>query len=189
MIDDHGGVANVRVDDLPLLVVDRPARPSRQRQLGDHLEAADVDHRGRAVLAERFAEVEAVQAPRGAVVGEAVRVRADRYPAEELLVRAPKDADAGATPVRREQEIVRRIDQDAGDPGEVRQRPQVPLVGAVDDVDPIRAGVGDVDAALRRVDVCVVEARTPAGRQRDEPDRFERHQPTLPLSTSWRHQA
>ena len=163
-----------------------PAAAARRPPRG---RSTSID-RGSAVLAERFAEVEAVQAPRGAVVGEAVRVRADRDSAEEPLVRAPKDADAGGNPgpmVNRRSCSTRRSGRrrrragpaaTAGAAGRRSRRPRP---------DPRRCWRRRCGApACRRL-----RGRSPhpGRRQRDEPDRFERHQPTLPLSTSWRHQA
>src|SRR5207244_12429975 len=96
-VDDNnlGWRADVRVDDVSLLVVDGPARPAWQRQLPDHAHRVEVDERGGAVLAERFPQVEAVQPPAAAVVGEPVRVWPDLDLPEQLLIGAAEHADAG----------------------------------------------------------------------------------------------
>ena len=62
-----------------------------------------------------------------------------------------------------EEKVVRSLDQDAGEP-EVRQRAQVALVGAVDDIDAVRARVSDVDETPGRVHAGVIEARLVARR-------------------------
>jgi hypothetical protein len=116
-------------------------------------------------------------------------VRADRHLREQLLVGAAEDADPGVGTVGGEEKVARRVDQDAGDAGEIGQRTEVSPADAVDDGDAIRAGVRDIEPAVRRVDVCVVEARFLTGREGHEPDPPERHQPAAPASTSCRHQA
>jgi hypothetical protein len=84
--DDLGRLADVRVDAVAFVVVDRPARPSRQREPTDHAHRVQVDNRGGAVLAERLAEVERVQTTPSPVVGEPVRMRPHVDAADQLLV-------------------------------------------------------------------------------------------------------
>src|SRR5207248_214638 len=96
---DLGWVADVRVDAVALLVVERPTWPARQRQFLDNFERVDVDDRGGAVIADRLAQVEAVEPPPRAVVGEPVRVRPNLDPAQKRLVRAAEDADPGGAAV------------------------------------------------------------------------------------------
>jgi hypothetical protein len=84
--DDLGRLADVRVDAVALLVVDGPARPPRQRQLGENAQRVEVDDGGGTALAERLAEIERVEPASAAVVGEPVRMRPDLDPPEQLLV-------------------------------------------------------------------------------------------------------
>jgi hypothetical protein len=165
-VDNHNrrGLSNVRVDNPPLLVVDRPARPAWQRQLHDHLQPVDVDHRRGAALPERLAEVEAAQASRRAGVREAVRVRADRHLSEQAFVRAVEDADARAATVGGEQKVVALVDQDTGDAGEIWQRAYEAVGRGVDDIDSVGAGVSDVHETPGRVHIGVVETRLVTGR-------------------------
>src|SRR5207247_1770559 len=112
--DDLGRLSDVGVHGVPVWVVDSPARPARQRKLGDHAHRVEVDDRGGAVLAQWFAEVEAVQEAPLAVVGDPIRVRADIRLPEEHLVRTAEDTDAGRVAVTREEQVVLLVDQDAG---------------------------------------------------------------------------
>ena len=89
-----------------------------------------------------------------------------------------------------DQQVVGFVDEHTCDAGKIVQGSQVSVRGAVDDVDTVRAGVGDVEPACPRIDVGVVEAWLFTGRKRDEVDSLERHrQPLAPASTSCRHQA
>src|SRR2546430_8968506 len=120
----------------------------------------ELDDRGGAVFAERLAEVEAVEPAPLQVVGEPVRVRADLDLSEQLLVGAAEDADPGGAAVAREEQLLRLVDENAGDAGQLgRQRAQVATSVAVEHLDPVGAGVGDVDAPTLPVDVRVVETR------------------------------
>src|SRR5947199_252480 len=103
-----------------LAIIERPARPARQRQLPDHAHRVKVYERGGAVLAERFPQVEAVQPPAAAVVGEPVRMRPHLDLREQLLIGAAEDADAGSASVAREEEIVLLVDQNAGNARQLR---------------------------------------------------------------------
>ena len=111
------------------------------------------------------------------IEGEPVRTGTDRDPRDQLLVRAAEDADARCGAIGREQQVVLGVDEHAGDAWEVRQRAQVRVVAAVDDVDRILRGVRDVEPAARRIQVRVrvIEAGALAAGQRDEADRREGH--------------
>jgi hypothetical protein len=175
-------------DDVALPVADGPARPPRQRQLGDDPHRLEVDDGGAAVLAQRLAEVERVQTPPPAVVREGVRVRPHLDAADKLLVGAAKDADPGGLAVARKQQVIALLDEDAGDAGQLGQRAKERLLAAVDHVDAVGAGVCHVHATARAMDVGVVEAGRSAGWKRDEADASQAHAPR-PCSTSCRHQA
>ena len=112
-------------------------------------------------------------------------MRADRDAADQQLVRAAKDADAGGAAIAREEQIVLLVDQDAGDTGEIGERAQKGLPRAVEDVDAIGAGVCDVHPPPGAVHVGVVEAVLRTGRNRDEADTHEAHA----AATSLLHQA
>ena len=161
--DDLGRLADVGVDTVALLVVDSPARPSGQRQLGDDAHRLEVDDGGAAVLAQRLAEVERVQTPPVAVVGEPVRVRPDLDAADELLVGAAKDAHARRGAVAREQQVVVLVDQDAGDTGQAGQRAEQGPALTVEHVDAVGTGVRHVQPPPGPVAVGVVEAGLGAG--------------------------
>src|SRR5213076_2733831 len=100
--DDLRRLLDAGVDDITLPVVEHPARPARQGQLGMYDHRVELDGRGGAVFAERLAEVEAVEPAPLQVVGEPVRVRADLELSEQLLVGTAEDADAGGAAVARE---------------------------------------------------------------------------------------
>jgi hypothetical protein len=190
-VDDEylGGLADVRVDAVALLVEDGPARPPRKRQLAEHAHRLEVDDGGGAVLPERLAEVERVEAAPTAVVGESVRVQPDLDPAEQLLVRAAEDAHARGAAVAREEEVVLLVDQHAGHAGQIGERAQEHLRAAVDDVDAVGAGVRDVQAAAGAIDIGVVETGRRAGRYRHEADVAQAHAGARPCATSSLHQA
>ena len=80
----------------------------------------ELDDRGGAVLAERLAEVEAVEPAPLQVVGEPVRVRADLDLSEQLLIGATEDADAGGAAVAREEQLLLLVDENPGDAGQLR---------------------------------------------------------------------
>ena len=68
--------------------------------------------------------------------------------------------------------------KDAGNAGVVRQRVDEGVRGAVDDVHPVGAGVGDVQAMRARptpIQVGVVEPWVSAGGNRDEPRPGQAH--------------
>jgi hypothetical protein len=89
-----------------------------------------------------------------------------------------------------DQQVVGFVDEHTRDAGEIVQGPQMSMRGAINDVDPVRARVGDVEPSCPRINVSMVEAWLLAGRKRDEVDSLERHrQPLAPASTSCRHQA
>ena len=96
--DDLRRLADVRVNAVALLVVERPARPPWQRQLGDHLHRGEVDDAGGAVLAEQFTQLEGVQPAATTIVGEPVRMRPDSDLSEQPLVGAAEHAHAGGGP-------------------------------------------------------------------------------------------
>src|SRR5262249_5824762 len=114
-------------------------------------------------------------APASRVVREPVRMWPDGHLTDQLLARAVKDAHAGAGAVAREEEIVVLIDQDSGHAWQVGQRVKVALLFAVDDVDAVGAGVGDVEAPAGVEEVGVVEPGLSTRRHRDEADALERH--------------
>ena len=114
--DDLRRLLDVGVDDVSLRVVDGPARPTRQRQLGDHLHRVGVDDRDGAVFAW-LTEVEAVEVAPLSVVGEPVRVRPNLDLSEQLLVGAAEDADPRGAAVAREKQVVLLVDQHTGDAG------------------------------------------------------------------------
>lgn len=115
----------------------------------------------------------------------------DRHLPEQRLVRAAEDADAGAGAIGGEEQVVLLVDQHAGDARQALERAQERPGGAVDHVDPVGAGVGDVQARAARAepDVGVVETPLSARRQRDEDGPDEAHAIWLPASTSALHQA
>lgn len=133
-------------------------------QFGDHLQRLDVDDRDGAVLAQRFAEVERVQAAPSCVVGESVRVWPDRDLSEQLLVRAAEDRDPGGGAVAGEQQVIGLVDQHARDFGQVGERANELAALEVDHVDAVGADVRDVHAAAGAVGVGVIESRLRAGR-------------------------
>jgi hypothetical protein len=74
---DYSWVADVCVNAVAHAVVEGPARPARQAELGDRPFGGEIDDRCRAVLSDRLTEIERVKTPAPPVVGESVRVRAD----------------------------------------------------------------------------------------------------------------
>src|SRR5262249_41242668 len=141
-------------------VVDGPARPPRQAQLGDHSHRPERDNRGAAVLTKWLAEIEAVQALALAVISEPIRVSPDRNLAEQLLIRTPKNADARSSTVAREEQSVILINEHAGHAGQSDgKRSKVTARPTAEHVDPIGAGVCDIDPALAQKDVGVIEPR------------------------------
>src|SRR5439155_3173431 len=167
---------DVGVDDVSLWIVDRPAWPTWQRQLGDHTHRVEPDDRGGAVFAQGLTEIEAVELAPLSVVGEPVRVRPNLDLPVEFFVRAGEDADTRGSAVTREEQVLLLIDQDAGDAGQFRRkRVQVGTGVAVEYLDPVGARVGNVEPPALPVDVGVVEAGVRPGRDRDEADPGETH--------------
>ena len=144
------------------------------------------------MLAQRLAEVEAVQPPPAAVVGEPVWVRPHLDLCEKPLFRAAEDADARGGAVAGEEEVVLLVDQSAGDAGQVRgKRTQVAARRAVEHLHAVSAGVGDIHPRAWTEDVGVVEAWLRPWRDSDEAGADERHgQPfSSARPTSFLHQA
>lgn len=138
---------------------------------GHDSHSADFNHRGGAVDTERFTEIEDEETTPPCVVRQAIRMAADGNAAQQLLVRGTEDTDPVAVSVRREEEILLAVDEDAGNPRQIRQGAHVPVRLTVEDVDPVGAGARDVDALTGTctvVDVRMIEPRAIARRDRDE---------------------
>jgi hypothetical protein len=115
-------------------------------------------------------------------------VRPDPDLAEQLLVRAAKDADPRRAPIAREEKVVLRVDEDTGDAREIVERTPVRLCPAVEHVHAVGPRVGDVHERARDVDVRVVEPRLRATWDRDEAGANETHV-VATAPTSALHQA
>ena len=100
-----------------------------------------------------------------------------------------KTLTRAALAVAREEQVVLLVDEDAGDAGQFGERAQKSARVAVEHLDPVGAGVGNVHPPARTVGVGVVEARLLPWRDRDEADADEAHAVWLPASTSALHQA
>ena len=92
-----------------------------------------------------------------AVVGEAIRVRPHGYTTEQPFVRAAENAEARDRTVTRDEQVVVRVDQDAGNTGQLAKRAHEHAGVAVEDVDAIGAGMGDEHLPARTVDIGMVE--------------------------------
>jgi hypothetical protein len=85
---------------------------------------------------------------------------ADGHLTKQLLIRGAEDAGSGAASIRGEEEVVSVVDQHPGHPRETCQRAQKAACAAVENVDPIRACMCNVDPLMRVaviVDISVVE--------------------------------
>ena len=116
-----------------------------------------------------------------AIVGEPIWMLTDRHLPEKPLVRAAEDGDAGGAPIAREEEIVLLVDEDPGDAGQLmRERAHELACLAVDHVDPVGPGVGDVHPPAGAVHVSVVEPRSRPARDLDEIGADEAHAAASP---------
>jgi hypothetical protein len=109
-------------------------------------------------------------------IGKTVRSDSDLHLLDRLLASRREDPHGVLAAVGGEDEIVRHGHQRARDSRQIRDRAEIGIRGAVDDVDRVIRGVGHVEPATRPVHGRVVEATGRRVRGKvDVADVLERH--------------